>query len=59
MRTIKLTILSFVLACPVVAQTSDDPVLMRIGGQPVLRSEFEYSYNKNGDSEGVVEEKND
>ena len=57
MRTIKLTILSFVLACPAVAQTSDDPVLMRIGGQPVLRSEFEYSYNKNGDSEGVVEEK--
>lgn len=26
----------------------DDPVLMRINGKEVLRSEFEHSYNKNG-----------
>ena len=39
------------------AQTTDDPVLMTVNGTPVLRSEFEYSYNKNGDVEGAVEQK--
>lgn len=29
------------------AQSSTDPVIMTIAGKPVLRSEFEYSYNKN------------
>lgn len=38
----------------VAAQT--DPVIMTINGQPVLRSEFEYSYNKNN-SEGVIDKK--
>ena len=38
------------------AQTSD-PVVMTINGKPVLRSEFEYSYNKNN-SETVVDKKN-
>lgn len=38
------------------AQSNDDPVLMKINGQPVLRSEFEYSYNKNN-SEGVIDKK--
>lgn len=33
-----------------------DPVLMRINGQAVTRSEFEYSYNKNN-SEGVIDKK--
>lgn len=37
------------------AQTSD-PVIMTIAGQPVSRSEFEYSYNKNN-SEGVIDKK--
>ncbi len=37
-----------------VAQT--DPVVMTVNGQPVLRSEFEYSYNKNN-SEGVIDKK--
>ena len=37
------------------AQT-DDPVIMTVNGQPVLRSEFEYSYNKNN-SEGVIDKK--
>lgn len=35
----------------------DDPVVMRINGVPVTRSEFEYNYNKNN-SEGVVDKKN-
>lgn len=38
------------------AQTAD-PVIMTINGKPVLRSEFEYSYNKNN-SETVVDKKN-
>lgn len=37
------------------AQQSD-PVLMVINGKPVTRAEFEYSYNKNQDTEGVVED---
>ena len=37
------------------AQTAD-PVVMTINGNPVLRSEFEYSYNKNN-SETVVDKK--
>ena len=36
---------------------SNDPVLMRINGKPVTRSEFEYSYNKNSNIEGAVEHK--
>ena len=35
---------------------ADDPVIMTINGEPVLRSEFEYSYNKNN-SEGVIDKK--
>ena len=38
------------------AQTSYDPVIMKINGKDILRSEFEYSYNKNN-SDGVVEKK--
>ena len=34
----------------------DDPVIMKINGQPVSRSEFEYSFNKNN-SEGVIDKK--
>lgn len=34
----------------------NDPVIMKINGHPVLRSEFEYSYNKNN-SEGVIDKK--
>lgn len=35
---------------------SDDPVIMTVNGEPVLRSEFEYSYNKNN-AEGVIDKK--
>ena len=34
----------------------EDPTIMTINGQPVSRSEFEYSYNKNN-SEGVIDKK--
>lgn len=35
---------------------NNDPVIMTVNGQPVLRSEFVYSYNKNN-SEGVIDKK--
>ena len=43
---------SFIIAsCLAVQLTAfsqnNDPVIMTIAGEPVLRSEFEYSYNKN------------
>lgn len=38
------------------AQTTKDPVIMRVNGQPVLRSEFEYSFNKNN-ADGVIDKK--
>ena len=38
------------------ASAQDDPVIMTVNGKPVLRSEFEYSYNKNN-SEGVIDKK--
>ena len=38
------------------AHAQTDPVIMTIKGQPVSRSEFEYSYNKNN-AEGVIDKK--
>ena len=38
------------------ATAQDDPTVMTINGQPVARSEFEYSYNKNN-AEGVIDKK--
>lgn len=43
------------LWCGAVA-AQDDPTVMTVGGQPVSRSEFEYSYNKNN-SDGVIDKK--
>ena len=40
---------------PAGAQTAD-PVIMQVANTPVLRSEFEYSYNKNN-AEGVIDKK--
>ena len=37
-------------------KANDDRVIMKINGKPVMRSEFEYSYNKNN-SEGVIDKK--
>ena len=48
------------IALAIVALTAaaqEDPIVMRIGGVPVTRSEFEYNYNKNN-SEGVIDKKN-
>ena len=40
----------------IVFAQAGDPVIMKINGQPVSRSEFEYSFNKNN-SEGVIDKK--
>ena len=40
---------------PVMAQ-ADDPVVMKIAGEPVTRSEFEYNYNKNN-TDNVIDKK--
>lgn len=39
-----------------IAFAQNDPIVMTINGQPVSRSEFEYSYNKNN-SNGVIDKK--
>lgn len=45
------------LLCGGMACAQVDPTVMTVNGQPVSRSEFEYSYNKNN-SEAVVDKKN-
>lgn len=55
-KILTLLAASFMTGLACWGQTAD-PVLMRIQGKPVLRSEFEYSYNKNGNIEGAVEKK--
>lgn len=54
----KTTFLSALLTLTALTATAqnDDPVIMTIAGKDVLRSEFEYSYNKNN-SEGVIDKK--
>lgn len=44
------------ISTAVSAQTATDPIIMIVNGQPVPRSEFEYSFNKNN-SEGVIDKK--
>lgn len=44
-------------ALALTAAAQEDPIVMRINGMPVTRSEFEYNYNKNN-SEGVIDKKN-
>ena len=47
---------ALVLAAVSAGAQQDDPVVMRIAGQPVTRSEFEYNYNKNN-TENVIDRK--
>ena len=54
MKKIFLSLALAALAMTAAAQ--EDPVVMRINGVPVTRSEFEYNYNKNN-SEGVIDKK--
>lgn len=57
--TLSRTLLVVAMMCGMCVEASaqaNDPVIMKINGQPVLRSEFEYSYSKNN-SEGVIDKK--
>lgn len=50
-------LLGMSLVCGTIALAqNDDPVIMTVNGNPVTRSEFEYSYNKNN-SDGVIDKK--
>ena len=49
-------LLSALLLCGTMACAQNDPTIMTINGQPVSRSEFEYSYNKNN-TDGVIDRK--
>ncbi len=49
-------IFSAILLSSTMAFAQNDPTIMTINGQPVTRSEFEYSYNKNN-AEGVIDKK--
>lgn len=52
----KIALFGLLINASAVLAQSADPVIMKINGTPVLRSEFEYSYNKNN-SEGVIDKK--
>ena len=53
----KLKILFAALTvCGTMSAQTDDPIVMVVNGDPVTRSEFEYSFNKNN-SEGVIDKK--
>ena len=52
----KSLLVALLLAASQAGAQTADPVVMTIGGKPVLRSEFEYSYNKNN-SEVVADKK--
>ena len=53
----KTFILTAIALTALIASAQEsDPVLMEINGKPVLRSEFEYSYNKNN-ADGVIDRK--
>ena len=55
MKKIAVFAVSLLAAFSAIAQT-DDPVIMKINGKPITRSEFEYSFNKNN-SDGVLDKK--
>ena len=47
---------SILLSSTMAFAQQNDPVIMTINGQPIHRSEFEYSYNKNN-TDGVIDKK--
>lgn len=47
MRRVHIFLLSLVAVAGMSAQVVNDPVLMTINGKEILRSEFEYAFNKN------------
>ena len=56
MKKLVITFIALAQCVAVLPQQKADPVIMTINGQPVPRSEFEYSYNKNN-GEDVIDKK--
>ena len=56
MKKLVITFIALAQCVAVLPQQEADPVIMTINGQPVPRSEFEYSYNKNN-GEDVIDKK--
>ena len=56
MKKLLISLIALVQCVVVFPQQKSDPVIMTINGQPVLRSEFEYSFNKNNDDD-VIDKK--
>lgn len=52
-----ITATLFALALTAGAQSATDPILMVVNGKPITKSEFEYSYHKNGNVKDAVEKK--
>ena len=52
----KILFLSLFAACSLTCAAGGDPVIMTVNGKPVLKSEFEYSYNKNN-GDDVIDHK--
>lgn len=50
-----VTLVAVMCSLGIMAQTND-PVIMKVAGKSITRSEFEYSFNKNN-SEGVLDKK--
>ncbi len=53
MKSPLITFLAFILFSGSLFAQSADPVLMTINGKPVLKSEFEYIYNKNNSNNSL------
>lgn len=52
MKTLSKIVLFLLMTTPVLSK-GKDPVLMTINGKPVLKSEFEYIYNKNNSNNAL------
>lgn len=55
MKRRNFIVAALMISFNVMAQTAD-PILMKINGKPITRSEFEYSFNKNN-ADGVLDKK--
>lgn len=51
-----IALIGAVVMCGSLTAQTADPVVMRVNGKPVTRSEFEYNYNKNN-TDGVIDQK--
>ncbi|MBQ8938446.1 MAG: peptidylprolyl isomerase, partial [Bacteroidaceae bacterium] len=55
-QSLLLSFIFYLLSLTATAQSSADPVVMKINGKDVTRSEFEYNFNKNN-TDGVIDKK--